>query len=93
MAEKDQAMTMHEVAPEAKTSAHDIDTEKIERHGSVYAAEVKASDFKMDAIEAEKLEHQMGVLQAVRMYPMATFWAVVMSSMIVSGLFELIAGN
>jgi SP family general alpha glucoside:H+ symporter-like MFS transporter len=32
----------------------------------------------------ENAEHRMGVLEAVRLYPMATFWAFVMSSTIVS---------
>ena len=73
MAEKDQTTTMH-----------DGEDEKAERHGSVYSQQVKVSDFKMDAIEAEKAEHDMTVLEAVRAYPMATFWAFVMSSMIVS---------
>lgn len=72
MAEKDTGATMNDV------------DEKVERHGSVYSAQVKVSDFKADAIEAEKAEHDMTVLQAVKAYPMASFWAFVMSSMIVS---------
>ena len=46
----------------------------------------KIADYKADAIEAENAEHNMTVLQAVRAYPMASFWAVVMSSTIVSCL-------
>lgn len=42
------------------------------------------ADYKADAIEAENAEHNMGVLQAVRAYPMASFWAFVMSFTIVS---------
>lgn len=42
--------------------------------------------YKADAIEAENLEHNMTVLEAVRAYPMASFWAFVMSSTIVSSL-------
>ena len=49
-----------------------------------YSSNVKVADFKADAIDAENAEHDMTVLQAVRAYPMATFWATVMSSMIVS---------
>lgn len=44
-----------------------------------YAGKEKAS-----AIEAENLEHNMGVLEAVRAYPMATLWAFIMSCTIVS---------
>lgn len=39
---------------------------------------------KSDAIEAENAEHNMGVLEAVRLYPMAALWAFIMSSTIVS---------
>ncbi|KEY74987.1 hypothetical protein S7711_01333 [Stachybotrys chartarum IBT 7711] len=38
---------------------------------------------KAGAIEAEAAEHNMGVLEAVKQYPMATFWAFVMSFTIV----------
>lgn len=46
----------------------------------------KISDYKADAIEAENAEHKMGVLEAVREYPMASFWAFVMSFTIVNCL-------
>ena len=49
----------------------------------------KLSDYKADAIEAENEEHNMGVLEAVRAYPMASFWAFVMSFTIVSCPFPL----
>lgn len=45
------------------------------------------ADYKADAMEAENAEHNMGVLEAVRAYPMASFWAFVMSCTIVSCLF------
>lgn len=44
----------------------------------------KIADYKADAIEAENAEHNMTVLEAVRAYPMASFWAFVMSFTIVS---------
>jgi hypothetical protein len=44
------------------------------------------ADYKADAVEAENAEHNMGVLEAVRAYPMASFWAFVMSFTIVSCL-------
>lgn len=41
-------------------------------------------DYKAGAVEAENAEHNMTVLEAVRAYPMASFWAFVMSFTIVS---------
>lgn len=49
------------------------------------------ADYKADAVEAENAEHNMGVLEAVRAYPMASFWAFVMSATIVSYLYSLTA--
>lgn len=65
----------------------DAEVEKAySQHENVYDLDEKAkiSDFKADAIEAENTEHNMGVLEAVRAYPMASFWAFVMSCTIVS---------
>jgi len=45
------------------------------------------ADYKADAVEAENAEHNMGVVEAIRAYPMASFWAFVMSFTIVSYLF------
>lgn len=39
---------------------------------------------KAAAVEAENAEHDMGVLEAVKAYPMAATWAFVMSCTIVS---------
>lgn len=44
----------------------------------------KPSEYKADAIEAEQAEHNMGVLEAVKLYPMASLWAFIMSTTIVS---------
>jgi SP family general alpha glucoside:H+ symporter-like MFS transporter len=43
----------------------------------------KMSEYKTDAIEAENAEHNIGVLEAVRAYPMASFWAFIMSFTVV----------
>ena len=69
---------------DADATMHETADEKAQRNGSVYSSQVKVSDFKADAIEAENAEHNMTVLGAVKAYPMAAFWAFVMSSMIVS---------
>jgi SP family general alpha glucoside:H+ symporter-like MFS transporter len=49
-----------------------------------HADNMNDADFKADAMEAELAEHSMTVMQAVRAYPMACFWAFVMSFTIVS---------
>ncbi|OAL42941.1 maltose permease MAL61 [Pyrenochaeta sp. DS3sAY3a] len=43
----------------------------------------KGSDYKAAAIEAENAEHNMGVPEAVRQYPMAALWAFVMCCTII----------
>ena len=53
---------------------------------AVYAEKADVVDYKADAIEAENEEHRMTVIQAVKAYPMASFWAFVMSCTIVSRL-------
>lgn len=42
-----------------------------------------AADMKADAMEAEQAEQKMGVIEAVKAYPMAALWAFVMSCTIV----------
>lgn len=49
------------------------------------------ADFRAEAIEAENVELNMTVLEAVRAYPMASLWAFVMSCTIVSRPFSLLA--
>lgn len=46
----------------------------------------RAADMKADAIEAENAEHNLGVIAAVRGYPMAATWAFVISCTIVSSM-------
>lgn len=52
---------------------------------NVYNLDEKATgpDYKADAMEAEEAEHNMTVMEAVKAYPMASFWAFVMSCTIV----------
>jgi len=56
---------------------YDIDEKNLD-------ARADFADYKAGAIEAENVEHNMTVLEAVRAYPMASFWAFVMSFTIVS---------
>lgn len=69
--------------------APDVEVEKgAAQVENAYDLDEKArmADYKADAVEAENAEHNMGVLDAVRAYPMASFWAFVMSCTIVSCL-------
>ena len=46
---------------------------------------VEKTDYnRAGAIEAENTEHRMSVVEAVRAYPAASWWAFVMSATIVS---------
>lgn len=68
------------IAPDVEVEAGFAQVE----HAYDLDEKAKASDYKADAVEAENAEHNMGVLEAVRAYPMASFWAFVMSCTIVS---------
>ena len=50
----------------------------------VYDAAEKVDYNRAGAIDAENAEHNMTVLEAVRAYPAASWWAFVMSATIVS---------
>ncbi|GKT70230.1 LOW QUALITY PROTEIN: MFS transporter, SP family, general alpha glucoside:H+ symporter [Colletotrichum tofieldiae] len=52
-------------------------------HDADLDEKAKPSTYKADAIEAEQAEHNMGVLEAVRLYPMASLWAFIMSTTII----------
>ena len=52
-------------------------------HAGDLDEKAKLGAARAGAIEAENNEHNMGVLEAVKLYPMAAFWAFVMSSTIV----------
>jgi hypothetical protein len=56
-----------------------------EKNQVEHVGDVKTdANFRADAIEAENAEFAMTVPQAVKAYPMACFWAFVMSFTIVS---------
>ncbi|RNJ52950.1 hypothetical protein D7B24_002608 [Verticillium nonalfalfae] len=48
-----------------------------------YDEKVSRDKYKSDAIEAEEAEYKMGVIEAVRAYPMASLWAFTMSCTII----------
>ena len=51
--------------------------------------DAKLAAYKAAAMEAETAEQQSGVIQAVKEYPMAAFWAFVMSCTIVSHFYTI----
>ncbi|KAK6435662.1 hypothetical protein LTR95_008146 [Oleoguttula sp. CCFEE 5521] len=68
--------------------------EAIEHHTDVYDEKKGVADFKADAILAENAEHNMTVLQAVKQYPMASFWAFVISCLIIMESYDVfLMGN
>ena len=81
---------MSEISP-AQQRGHAteaVNAEKVDVHNIENVTDGKYDEvqFKADAMEAENAEHAMTVLQAVKAYPMACFWAFIMSSTIVSEL-------
>jgi SP family general alpha glucoside:H+ symporter-like MFS transporter len=75
-----------------KSYGGDAHVEKAHPHmedASALDNKAQLAQYKAAAIDAENLEHDMGVLQAVRAYPMATLWAFVMSCTIVRLLCSL----
>lgn len=74
---------MSNYVSEKPTSVSEIEAPpaKIE---PVYDISEKVEYDRAGAIDAENIEHRMGVLEAVRAYPAASWWAFVMSCTIVS---------
>jgi SP family general alpha glucoside:H+ symporter-like MFS transporter len=71
---------------EHEITAANANTEKnlnVEHVGDIRDTKEEAN-FRADAMEAENAEHAMSVMDAVKAYPMACFWAFIMSSTIVS---------
>ena len=71
----------------------DVHVEKAISHVDDSAAldeKAQAALYKTQAMDAETAEHDMGVIQAVKAYPMAALWAFIMSCTIVR-LLALIA--
>lgn len=58
----------------------------------IYDAGKEVDYDRAGAIEAERIEHDMTVLEAVKAYPAASWWAFVMSCTIVSSCPQYEAG-
>ena len=74
---------MNNVSTEKPISAPEIEAQP-STGGPVYDVDEKVGYNRTGAIDAEKIEHDMTVLQAVKAYPAASWWAFVMSCTIVS---------
>ncbi|KAJ7092798.1 putative maltose porter [Mycena belliarum] len=77
-------------------SAEDVKEKGQVEHGELVdlKADAKLADYKADAMEAELAEHTMTVMEAVRAYPMACFWAFVMSFTIIMESYDVfLIGN
>jgi len=76
---------MNNLTSEKPTSASEVEAQPSSTGGPIYDVDKRNDDYdRSGAIDAEKIEHDMTVLQAVRAYPSASWWALVMSCTIVS---------
>jgi len=75
---------MNNLSTEKPTSAAEVEVQQSSTGGPVYDVDEKVDYNRAGAIDAEKIEHDMTVLEAVKAYPAASWWALVMSCTIVS---------
>jgi len=79
-----ETVNMNHVNSEKPTSASEVEALPASTGGPVYNMDEKVDYNRTGAIDAEKIEHDMTVIQAVKAYPAASWWAFVMSCTIVS---------
>jgi hypothetical protein len=72
---------MSNIVSEKPNSASEIEAQNPK---AIHDVIEKVDYNRAGAIDAENAEHRMGVLEAVRAYPAASWWAFVMSCTIVS---------
>jgi SP family general alpha glucoside:H+ symporter-like MFS transporter len=78
-------VNMSNINPEKPTAASEIEAQPSSMGAPPYDFRSEKVDYdRTGAIDAERIEHDMTVMEAVKAYPAATWWAVVMSSTIVS---------
>jgi hypothetical protein len=73
-------MEKSDIAPNDR----EIEAQRTTSAEHVYDVTEKSVYNKAGAIEAENVEHNLTLIETVKAYPMATFWAFVMSFTIVS---------
>jgi SP family general alpha glucoside:H+ symporter-like MFS transporter len=71
---------------EKQTTASEVEAQPTSMGGPVHDVSEKVDYDRAGAIEAEEIEHNMTVLEAVKAYPAASWWAFVMSCTIVNFL-------
>lgn len=71
----------HDISKKMASSTSELEAQRPEL-GQVTDKEARYD--RSGAIDAETIEHDMTVMQAVKAYPAASWWAFVMSSTIVS---------
>jgi SP family general alpha glucoside:H+ symporter-like MFS transporter len=69
---------------EKQTSALEVEAQPTSKGEPVYDSDEKVDYDRTGAINAERVEFDMTVLEAVKAYPAASWWAFVMSCTIVS---------
>jgi MFS transporter, SP family, general alpha glucoside:H+ symporter len=78
-------VNMNKDIAEKPTSALEVESQPTSKGGPIYDDVGEKVDYdRTGAIDAETIEHDMTVLQAVKAYPAASWWAFVMSCTIVS---------
>jgi SP family general alpha glucoside:H+ symporter-like MFS transporter len=75
-------VNMSNVVSEKPATASELEEQP--KGGPVYDVGEKVDFDRAGAINAEDVEHNMTVLEAVKAYPAASWWAFVMSCTIVS---------
>jgi SP family general alpha glucoside:H+ symporter-like MFS transporter len=75
---------MNNIFTQKPASSSEMEAQTTSTGGPVYNIDEKVDYDRTGAIDAEKIEHDMTVLQAVKAYPAASWWAFVMSCTIVS---------
>ncbi|KAH7176295.1 alpha-glucosides permease MPH2/3 [Dactylonectria macrodidyma] len=87
-------MSEKPVTSKSPSSLLEVEGQNPIDHAADLDEKARVADYKADAIEAENAEINMGVLEAVRAYPMASLWAFVMScTIIMESYCVFLAGN
>ncbi|KAL4734269.1 general substrate transporter [Aspergillus similis] len=74
---------MNSDTTEKQTSASEVEAQPTSQGGPAYDVDEKVDYDRVGAISAEEVEHGMTVLQAVKAYPAASWWAFLMSCTII----------
>jgi hypothetical protein len=77
-------VNMSNLNTEKSNAALEVEAQPSSTGGPVYDVDHKVDYNRSGAIDAEKIEFNMTVLEAVKAYPAASWWAFVMSATIVS---------